>query len=92
MKKIKVLKSVEGGVFQPVVMDEKLFSALGRYNKANESFNFLFMNGIIKIDDTAFNGIQKIIQECEMIFKVYDLDKYDVRANYLFEKAERVAI
>jgi len=90
MKKIKVLKSVEGGMFQTVVIDEKLFSALGRYNRANESFNFLFMNNIIEMNDSAFNGIQNIIQECETIFKVYGLDKYDVRANYLFDKAERV--
>ena len=90
MKKIKVLKSVEGGLFHTVEMDEKLFSALGRYNRANESFEFLFMNDIIKMNDDAFNGVQKIIKECETIFKVYNLDKYDVRANYLFDEAERV--
>lgn len=91
MKKIAIQKSVEGGEFQTVILDEKLVSSLSDFNRTVEAFNFLFFTkSIITKDDVVYNKLCEIMDQCELVFKEYGLDKYDKRANYLFDKSEIV--
>lgn len=87
MKKVAIQKSVEGGEYKTVILDEKLVSSLSDFNKSCETFNFLFFRGIITQGDEVYNKLCKIMDDCESVFKEYGLDKYDKRANYLFESS-----
>lgn len=88
--KIKVMKSIEGGEYKEVLLDEVLFDSLLEYKQANESFNYLLTRNIL--DDKIIDKLGTIIKGCEVIFNQYKLDKYDVRAKYKFEKAKKINI
>lgn len=88
MKKIQIKKSVEGGMFQTVVLDKVLVDALYHHTTANDTFVYLLVGKcIITKDDAVYHKLVKIIDDCEKVFKEYGLDKYDVRAKYLFESS-----
>lgn len=88
MKKVAIKKSIEGGKFQTVVLDQKLVNALSEFNRANDTYVYLLITkSIITIGDEVHNKLVQIIEDCKAIFKEYSLDKYDIRANYLFDKS-----
>jgi hypothetical protein len=87
--KIQVKKSIEGGKYKNVIIEDELFDALLKYNRLNETFTFLSTNGLMDMNSDVFGGLSKIDQECSNIFRLYNLDKYDVRAHYKFEEAIR---
>jgi hypothetical protein len=86
MKQIKVLKSIEGGEFKSIEIDEKLFNALYDYDKIASTFNFLLSKNFL--DDTISEKLKQASNECQIIFREYNLDKYDVSAVYKFEESE----
>ena len=86
--KVEVKKSIEGGKFKKVIIDKELFDALFEYDKANEVFTYLIFNKICDIKSETIENICKKIDLCRDVFKSYGLDKYDVRAKYLFEESK----
>ena len=86
--KVKISKSVEGGPYEEVVLDKKLVDALFEYNEANKVFLYLHNRGILS--DEVKTHIGEVLESSKSIFKEYGLDKYDVRANYLFDKSELI--
>lgn len=88
--KVQVKKSVEGGKFKVVILDKELADALVRYNDMNDTLVFLMFNGIIDAKSDVMIDLLKIDAECKVIFRKYDLDKYDVRANYKWNESKIV--
>lgn len=85
---VKIKRSVEGGKYETIVMDKVLVDALYDYKTTNDTFVYLVITkSIITPDDAVYDKLVKIIKDCEELFKSYKLDKYDVRANYLFESS-----
>jgi hypothetical protein len=88
--KVEVKKSIEGGKYKNVIIEDELFDALLKYDKLSDTFNFLFVNGLIDTKSELFNNLNKIGDECRNIFRKYNLDKYDVRSIYMFNEAKRL--
>ena len=90
MKQFQVKRSIEGGKYQKITIDVELFNALSEYNKLNQVFTYLMVNNLIDLDSKVFNHFSKTNENCINIFKKYKLDKYDIRANYLFDEAVEI--
>lgn len=88
--KVQVKKSVEGGKFREVIIEDELMNALMKFDKANETLTFLIVNGLIKVDSDISDGLFAISEDCRKIFRKYELDKYDVRANYKWDEAKKI--
>lgn len=85
---VKIKRSVEGGKYETIVMDKALVDALYHHKTANDTFVYLLITkSIITTGDAVYDKLVKIIADCEEVFKSYELHKYDVRANYLFESS-----
>ncbi len=67
-------------------MSEQIFDALYTYNRLLDAFNTL--NSILPNMDLQL--LCNKINEYMIILKENGLDKYDVRASYLFEEAELI--
>jgi hypothetical protein len=80
MKKIKVMKSIEGGEYKEVIIDKVVFDTLCEYDEVANTFTFLMTRNLL--NDTVEKGLRQIYKDCENIFKQYGLDKYDIRAHY----------
>jgi len=84
-QQVKVLKSVEGGEFKEVIINRELFDSLFDWEQLSISETFLRSNDIITDDNIkSFNIIS---DNCQSIFRKYNLNKYDVRAVYKFDEA-----
>lgn len=88
MKKVQVLKSVEGGSYTKVVLEERLFNALIELDVFNTTFNYLMVSNLL--NDELTNKMKIIYSETLSIIKEYGLDKYDIRAHYKFNEAKRL--
>jgi hypothetical protein len=83
--KVKILKSIEGGPYEEVVLEKELVDALFEFDEASTTFTFLITRGIL-IDEVK-EGLTKIIENCKKNFLIHGLSKYDIRANYKFEES-----
>lgn len=92
MKQVQVKRSIEGGKYQKITIDVELFNALSEYHKLNDVFTYLVVNNLIDLDSKIFNHFSKTNENCGNIFKKYKLDKYDIRAHYIFEEAVEINI
>lgn len=88
--KVQVKKSVEGGKYKVVVLEEELVDALLKFDKMNDTATFLIVNRIIAVDSDVADELFAIGEECKAVFRKYNLDKYDVRASYKWNESKRV--
>jgi hypothetical protein len=89
--KIEIKKSIEGGKYKKVILDKELVDALYNYDKANEVATYLICNGLVDMKSDVIQKINDKINSCYVIFfEKYKLDKYDVRAHYLFNESKIV--
>ena len=86
--KVQVRKSVEGGSYRVVQIEKELMDSLIRFDQVNNTFTFLFVNGMLKMDDDLSDKLLAIIEECKLVFRKYNLDKYDIRAHYKWNDAK----
>lgn len=86
--KVQVKKSVEGGSYKVVVIERELMNALMKFDEVNNTFTFLVVNGLTKVDSDIADGLFAISEDCRKVFRKYELDKYDVRANYKWNEAK----
>jgi hypothetical protein len=85
---VEIKRSVEGGMYETILMDKVLLDALYHHKTANDTFVYLLITkSIISPADAVYDKLVKIIADSEEVFRSYKLDKYDVRANYLFESS-----
>ena len=85
---VKIKRSVEGGMYETILMDKVLLDALYHHKTANDTFVYLLITkSIISPADAVYDKLVKIIADSEEVFRSYGFDKYDVRANYLFESS-----
>ena len=84
MKKVRVMKSIEGGEYKEVLLDRVVFDALHEYGEVANTFTFLMTRDLL--DDTSIEKFITIYKDCEAVFRQYGLDKYDVRAHYKIKK------
>jgi hypothetical protein len=88
---VEIKRSVEGGMYETVILDKVLVDALYHHRTANDTFVYLLITkSIISPADAVYDKLVKIIADSEEVFRSYGLDKYDVRANYLFESSVQV--
>jgi len=86
--KVVIKRSVEGGEWRVVVLDKKVVDALYDYNKASETFTYLFITKrVCSTGDDVYNKLVQIMNDSENVMKEFGLDKYDKRAHYLFEES-----
>ena len=88
--KIRVKKSVEGGKYKVVVLEEELVDALLKFDRMNDTLTFLLFNRIVVVDGDVTDQLVAIGEECKAVFRKYNLDKYDVRASYKWNESKRV--
>jgi hypothetical protein len=88
--KIQVKKSVEGGKFNVVTIEQELMNALLKFDSMNDTFTFLIVNGITEVNSDVSDKLFAIGDECRLVFRKYNLDKYDVRANYKWNEAKQI--
>jgi hypothetical protein len=86
MSKVRISRSIEGEAFSDVILDRELVVALAGFNQATESFVFLLEKGWITDDLTM--KFKKDLEAYESVFRKYNLNKYEVRANYKFEESQ----
>jgi hypothetical protein len=80
---IKIKRSIEGGKFKTIIIEKELFDALFEYKQVNEAWLYFETRGLKHNIDEIF----KIVDNCENIFRKYNLDKFDVRAKYKFNES-----
>lgn len=84
--KVEIERSIEGGPFIKVILDEELVIALDEYNQMCLAMTYLYERDI----DFPREQLRKIKEDCYSIFRKYDLDKWDVRANYKFDESKLI--
>ncbi len=84
--KVEIEMSIEGGPFKKVILDKELVMALDEYNQMCLTMAYLYERGI----DFPKEELRKIKEDCYSIFRKYNCDKWDVRANYKFNESKLI--
>jgi hypothetical protein len=84
---IWVKRSVEGGKYEFVVFEKELAEAFSKFDSANNSLTFILFNGIAGVENDVVKKLGSIVDECSSTFRKYQLNKYDVRANYKWNES-----
>ena len=85
-EKIKIHRSINGELYEEVILDKELADSLYQYNETNRTFIYLLIKGFL--NDELKTNLTSIIRDCEKVFIKYNLSKHHIRGDYKFHESK----